>query len=53
LIAWQELVREEQVAVYIHLQVMATEEGWSEPQRISAQAALHALHEAGQAPDIH
>jgi hypothetical protein len=36
----------EQAAVHAHLTRMATEAGWSEPQRASAQAALDAL--AGQ-----
>ncbi len=40
---WEDLDAEEQAAITMHLQHMATEEGWSEPQRISAQAALDAL----------
>jgi hypothetical protein len=43
--AWKQLTREEQVAVYAHLQRMATEDGWSEPQRASAQAALDILQD--------
>ena len=34
---------EEREAIIAHLQRMATEEGWLEPQRISAKAALAAL----------
>lgn len=34
---------EERAAVVDHLKKMATEEGWSEPQRVSAQEALKAL----------
>lgn len=34
---------EEKQAVRDHLQKMATEEGWAEPQRISAQHALDSL----------
>ncbi|NDJ76559.1 MAG: hypothetical protein GYB65_09905 [Chloroflexi bacterium] len=40
---WHALNSEEQAAVYAHLKRMTTEDGWSEPQRISAQAALDAL----------
>ncbi len=40
---WHTLNAEEQAAVHAHLQRMATEEGWTEPQRISARAALEAL----------
>lgn len=40
---WQNLSREEQDAVYAHLKSMVSEDGWAEPQRISAQAALDAL----------
>lgn len=42
---WQTLDAEEQDAVYAHLTRMATEEGWTEPQRISAQTALDALRD--------
>jgi hypothetical protein len=42
--AWQALDNEEQAAVYAHLERMATEkEEWSEPQRLSAQAALDTI----------
>jgi len=34
---------DERAAVYQHLQRMATEEGWQEPQRLSALAGLAAL----------
>ncbi len=34
---------EEREAIITHLRRMATEEGWLEPQRISAEAALAAL----------
>jgi hypothetical protein len=40
---WQKLSREEQDAVYAHLKLMVSEEGWIEAQRISAQAALDTL----------
>lgn len=40
---WDTLNTEEQQAVHAHLIRMATEAGWTEPQRISAQAALDAL----------
>jgi adenosine deaminase len=46
LAVWGELNPAEQAAVHAHLTRMATEAGWSEPQRASAQAALDAL--AGQ-----
>jgi aminodeoxyfutalosine deaminase len=46
LAVWRELNSAERAAVHAHLTRMATETGWSEPQRISAQAALDAL--AGQ-----
>ena len=41
--AWNDLNADEQSSVYAHLQRMATEEGWSDPQRMSAQAALDTL----------
>ena len=41
--AWETLSHDEQAAVYTHLQRMVTEEGWAEPQRRSAQAALVVL----------
>jgi hypothetical protein len=41
--AWESLDRAEQAAVRAHLQRMATEAGWTEPQRLSAQKALDAL----------
>ncbi len=41
--AWGTLTAEERVAIHAHLVRMSTEEGWTEPQRISAQAALDAL----------
>ncbi len=43
LAAWHTLDAEERTAVYAHLVRMATEEGWTEPQRVSAQAALDVL----------
>jgi aminodeoxyfutalosine deaminase len=46
LAAWRELTSAERAAVHAHLTLMASEDGWSEPQRASAQAALDAL--AGQ-----
>ncbi len=41
--AWGTLTVEERLAIHAHLVRMTTEEGWAEPQRISAQAALDAL----------
>ena len=41
--AWDTLTVEERVAIHAHLVRMSTEEGWTEPQRLSAQAALDAL----------
>jgi hypothetical protein len=41
--AWASLNSEERAAVLAHLVTMATEEGWSEPQRLAAQAALEVL----------
>ncbi len=41
--AWGTLTVEERIAIRAHLVRMASEEGWAEPQRISAQAALDAL----------
>ena len=34
---------EEQAALVAHLKRMTTEEGWAEPQRVSAERALSAL----------
>lgn len=48
--AWGELTSEEQEAVYAHLQRMVHEDGWADPQRISAQAALDALAEIPYPP---
>lgn len=48
--AWQTLAADEQQAVWNHLERMVTEPDWSEPQRLSAQAALAALHDAGCSP---
>lgn len=44
--AWDTLDVREQVTVYAHLQRMAREPGWTEPQRRSAEAALQALQDA-------
>lgn len=41
--AWEALNGEERIAIYIHLKRMASEEGWTGPQRLSAQAALDVL----------
>jgi len=41
--AWGTLTVEERLAIHAHLVRMSTEEGWTEPQRISARAALEAL----------
>jgi aminodeoxyfutalosine deaminase len=43
LAVWSELAPGERTAIHAHLTRMATEEGWSEPQRQSAQAALDVL----------
>lgn len=42
---WEQLNADEQRVVYNHLAKMATESGWTEPQRISAQSALDALRD--------
>lgn len=44
--AWDTLAVCEQEAVYAHLQRMAREPGWTEPQRRSAETALEALRDA-------
>lgn len=41
---------DERMAVIAHLHNMATESGWTEPQRLSAQAALKALNIDPQKP---
>jgi hypothetical protein len=41
--AWDRLNGEERAAILAHLVTMATDEGWSEPQRRAAQAALNVL----------
>jgi hypothetical protein len=41
--AWEKLADDEKTTVYNHLTRMITEDDWTEPQRISAQAALDAL----------
>ena len=41
--AWQELTPEERIALMAHLQRMATEPGWTDPQRLSAKSALQAV----------
>ncbi len=41
--AWEALAVEERVAIRAHLVRMTSEEGWAEPQRVSARAALDAL----------
>ena len=43
--AWTTLDGEEQVSVHLHLTRMASEEGWSDVQRIAAQIALRAIDE--------
>jgi hypothetical protein len=43
--AWKNLNGEERAAVRAHLESMATEEEWSEPQRSAALAALAALRD--------
>lgn len=47
LAAWAMLDSDERIAVYAHLKNMASEEGWAEPQRVSAQAALNVLARFG------
>jgi hypothetical protein len=47
---WDLLDTDERAAIHEHLTKMATESGWTEPQRISAQAALDTL-DAPSAPD--
>ncbi len=41
--AWKNLSSEEQTTVREHLQRMATEEGWADVQRLSAQSALDTI----------
>jgi hypothetical protein len=41
--AWERLNDDERAAVLAHLVTMATDEGWSEPQRRAAQVALDVL----------
>jgi hypothetical protein len=41
--AWAGLNGDERAAILAHLVTMATEAGWSEPQRRAAQAALDVL----------
>jgi hypothetical protein len=41
--AWARLASDERAAILAHLVTMATEDGWSEPQRLAAQAALDVL----------
>lgn len=43
LLAWETLERDEQRAIYAHLIRMVTEEGWTAPQRRSAEIALQVL----------
>ncbi|MGQ9848947.1 MAG: hypothetical protein ACUVSU_02745 [Aggregatilineaceae bacterium] len=43
LLAWESLERDEQRAIYAHLVRMATEDGWTAPQRRSAEVALQVL----------
>ncbi len=40
---WRILTEEERIAIRIHLEKMVTAEGWLEPQRVSARAALAAI----------
>lgn len=42
-VAWRNLAGDQQLAVYTHLRRMVSEEGWTEPQRLSARVALDAL----------
>lgn len=48
---WDLLDQEEKSAVHAHLTAMTTETDWTEPQRISAQAALDALADVYDAGD--
>jgi hypothetical protein len=43
--AWARLNSDERDAILAHLVTMATDEGWSEPQRLAAQAALDVLRD--------
>jgi hypothetical protein len=45
--AWNSLAGDEQDAVWQHLLRMTSEEGWAEPQRVSAAKALSALRTYG------
>lgn len=49
--AWASLDRTERLAVYAHLKRMASEPGWAEPQRQSAQAALDVLGDIADADE--
>jgi hypothetical protein len=42
---WDSLDESEQAAVHAHLTRMISEDDWTDPQRISAQAALEALRD--------
>lgn len=48
--AWETLAKDEQDTVRAHLIRMVSEDGWAEPQRISAQAALDALTTGDDSP---
>lgn len=54
LLAWETLERDEQRAIYAHLVRMTTEEGWTAPQRLSAEIALQVLrtHRAQDIEDV-
>jgi hypothetical protein len=44
--AWVSLAEDEQQSIEAHLRKMATEDGWADVQRQSAQAALDTLNDA-------
>ncbi len=45
--AWKTLSEKEQRSVWHHLEKMVYEDGWADPQRDSAKAALRVLRDAG------
>ncbi len=48
---WRTLEQEERSHIWRHLHRMASEAGWTEPQRVSARYALNALRSNQLAPD--
>lgn len=47
---WELLNADEKASVHAHLVAMATETGWTAPQRVSAQFALDALEQRNDPP---